>query len=116
MKILLTCFIFLLFSILSFAQFEFFNNNQQQKLFSEQSLDAIYLNPDSLMLDSIITEYKNSNSIPGLATMIVKDNNVIWSKNYGYRNVQNQLPVEDTTIFLTASISKTIVATAVMQL
>jgi len=107
---------FLFLPINSFAQLEFHNNNQQQKISSAQLTNTFNGNLDSLRLDSIIIAYKNTNSIPGLATLIVKDNKVIWSKNYGYRNVQNQLPVEDTTIFLTASISKTIVATAVMQL
>jgi CubicO group peptidase (beta-lactamase class C family) len=68
------------------------------------------------MLDSIILAYQNSLSIPGIATLIIKDNEVVWNKNYGYRNLQYQLPVEDSTIFLIVSISKTILATAVMQL
>jgi CubicO group peptidase (beta-lactamase class C family) len=67
-------------------------------------------------LDSIITAYKNAHSIPGIATLIVKEDKIIWRKNYGYKNLQLQLPVEDSTIFLTASISKTILVTAVMQL
>src|SRR3990170_5137473 len=109
-------FFFLLVTQVCFGQLEFLNNEQQQKISSEQLTNALSVNLDSLMLDSIIIAYKNSQSIPGIATMIVKDNEVIWNKNYGYRNLQNQLPVEDSTIFLMASISKTILATAVMQL
>ena len=67
-------------------------------------------------LDSAIVSYQNHYRVAGIATMIIKDNKIIWSKNYGYRDLQNQLPVEDSTFFLMASISKTIVATAVMQL
>ena len=73
-------------------------------------------NLDSLRLDSLIIAYKNSQSIPGIASLIVKDDRVIWNNNYGYRHRENQLPVEDSTLFLVASISKTILATAVMQL
>ena len=109
-------FFFLLVTQVCFGQLEFLNNEQQQKISSEQLTNALSVNLDSLMLDSIIIAYKNSQSIPGIATMIVKDNEVIWNKNYGYRNLQNQLPVEDSTIFLMASISKPILATAVMQL
>ena len=111
-----TLFFFLLITQICFAQLEFYNNEQQEKISTEQLTDALSVNLDSLMLDSIIIAYKNSQSIPGIATMIVKDNEVIWNKNYGYRNLQNQLPVEDSTLFLMASISKTILATAVMQL
>ena len=106
----------LLFQISSNAQLEFFTDEQQQKILSEQLTDAITINIDSLMLDSIIIDYKNSQSVPGIATLIIKDNNVIWNKNYGYRNLEYQLPVEDSTLFIMASISKTFMATAVMQL
>ncbi len=98
------------------AQQEFFNNKKQQKPSSEQLNDAFDANLDSLMLDSIILAYQNSLSIPGIATLIIKDNEIVWNKNYGYRNLQYQLPVEDSTLFLMASISKTITVTAVMQL
>jgi len=109
-------FFFFLVTQICFAQLEFFNHEQQQKISSEQLTNALTVNLDSLILDSIIIAYKNSQSIPGIATMIIKDNEVIWNKNYGYRNLQNQLPVEDSTFFLMASISKTFVATAIMQL
>lgn len=109
-------FFFLLITQICFAQLEFVNNNQQQKISTEQLSSAVNVNLDSLMLDSIIVAYKNSNSIPGIATLIIKNNKVIWNKNYGYRNLQLQLPVEDSTIFLIASVSKTVLATAVMQL
>ncbi len=111
-----TLFFFLFVSQISFAQLEFYRNEQPQKISSGQLTNALSVNLDSLMLDSLIIAYKNSQSIPGIATIIVKDNEVIWNKNYGYRNLQNQLSVEDSTIFLMASISKPILATAVMQL
>ena len=114
--ILRILFFFLLVTQICFAQLDFFNNEQQQKPSSEQLTDAFNVNLDSLMLDSIILAYQNSLSIPGIATLIIKDNEVVWNKNYGYRNLQYQLPVEDSTLFLMASISKTITVTAAMQL
>jgi CubicO group peptidase (beta-lactamase class C family) len=106
----------LLVTQICFAQLEFFNYEQKQKIESEQLTDAVNVNLDSLMLDSIITAYMNSENIPGAATLIIKNNELIWNKNYGYRNLELQLPVEDSTMFLMASISKTIMATAVMQI
>lgn len=105
-----------LYQVNVLAQFEFFNNQQQQKISSTQNTQAYSVNVDSVMLDSIITAYKNLESIPGIATLIIKDDKVIWYKNYGYRNLELQLPVEDSTLFLMASISKTFLATAIMQL
>ena len=113
LRILFFC---LLVTQISIAQLEFFNIEQQQKPSSEKLTDAFNVNLDSLMLDSIILTYQNSLSIPGIATLIIKDNEVVWNKNYGYRNLQNQLPVEDSTLFLMASISKTITVTAAMQI
>jgi CubicO group peptidase (beta-lactamase class C family) len=109
-------FFFLLVTQICFAQLEFFNNEQKQNTSFEQLTDNFTVNLDSLMLDSIITAYMNSENIPGAATLIIKNNEVVWNKNYGYRNLENQLPVDDSTLFLMASISKTILATAIMQL
>jgi CubicO group peptidase (beta-lactamase class C family) len=117
MKLILSLLIaYLLLEIKLFGQKEFLNISSNQKLFIEQSVSKANSNPDSLMLNSAIRSYMNSNNIAGLATLIVKDNQIVWNKNYGYRNVENQLPVEDSTIFLVASVSKLIIATAVMQL
>ena len=108
---------FLLFQVNAFAQLELLNNKQQQKISSEQLIDALNANLDSLMLDSIFTEYITSENIPGATGLIVnKNGDIMWSGNYGYRNLELQLPVEDSTMFLVASISKTFVATAIMQL
>ena len=113
---------FLLFVVLilyhsnTFAQLELNNNHHFQNIFSEQSKLAVNVNPDSAMIDSIITSEMNAKSIPGFASIIIKNNRIIWNKNYGYKNREQQLPVEDSTIFLIASTSKTFVATAVMQL
>jgi len=98
-----------------FAQFERLSHPQ---FYDEEKTDYLFKPAiiDSTQLDSIIIDYKNSLSIPGISTMIIKDNQIVWNKNYGYRNLQYQLPVEDSTIFLIVSISKIILATAVMQL
>ena len=101
---------------ISFAQLEFWRDNQQIPKSSQRPTKTLNVIIDSLTLDSIITAYRNSQSIPGIATLIIKNNEVIYNKNYGYRNLELQHPVDDSTLFLIASISKTIIATAVMQL
>jgi CubicO group peptidase (beta-lactamase class C family) len=106
----------ILYQVSLFAQLEFWSDNYQIQKSSQRPTESLNVNIDSLMLDSIITEYMNTELIPGNAALIIKENNVIWNKNYGYRNMELQLPVEDSTLFLIASISKTVMATAVMQL
>jgi CubicO group peptidase (beta-lactamase class C family) len=56
------------------------------------------------------------NHVPGAATWISKNGQVIWEQCYGYANLEDSIAVTDTTSFMLASISKTVVGTAIMQL
>jgi CubicO group peptidase (beta-lactamase class C family) len=67
-------------------------------------------------IDGIISRYMNEKHIPGLAATIVRDGETVWTGTYGYANVAAEKPVTPQTIFLLASVSKTITATALMQL
>ena len=49
------------------------------------------------------------------ACILIKDSNV-WSNGYGFYDIENNKPATTDTIYLTASISKTVTATALMQL
>jgi len=112
--IILSLTILFLFLINSFAQHERVVRSTSEQRKYDFSKPALI---DSTQLDSIITEYIASENIPGATGLIFKSNGeIIWSGKYGYRNLEYQLPVEDSTLFLMASISKTFVATAIMQL
>jgi CubicO group peptidase (beta-lactamase class C family) len=67
-------------------------------------------------LDSFFASYMSAYHIPGLAACIVRKDSIVWQGYYGYANIARGLPVTDSTIFMLASISKTITATALMQL
>jgi len=71
---------------------------------------------DSAGLDSVVSEISEQYHIPGLAACVVKDGRVAWKMNEGYANVDEEVAVTDATIFMLASISKTFVGIAVMQL
>ena len=115
-KIYLTLLAILLFQVSIYAQLKSYDNEGTNGFITKEHIDVFNVNLDSLMLDSIIVAYKNTNSIPGIASLIFKDGKIIWNKNYGYRNRELQLPVEDSTFFMIGSISKTFVATSIMQL
>ncbi|MDG6229857.1 MAG: serine hydrolase [Candidatus Thermoplasmatota archaeon] len=53
---------------------------------------------------------------PALSTCIIKDDEIIWSKGYGYYDILERKPATIDTIYVLASITKTIVGTAIMQL
>ena len=68
-------------------------------------------------VDSLVNRIAKSNDIKGLAIGIVFDNQTVFSKGYGYlKKDSNQREIDSTTPMLSASISKTFVATAILQL
>jgi CubicO group peptidase (beta-lactamase class C family) len=96
--------------------------NQSQNLFERsESSDKFRTNEsytvyDSTSLDSFIVAKMEESHIPGVAACIVNDNQVVWQGYYGYANIEENKQVNDSTVFLIASISKLFTATALMQL
>ena len=84
---------------------------------SLQNSTASYTSPlDSTALDSFIVKTMQDYHMVGLATCVIKDGQMRWHHNYGYANLEKNIPVTDSTLFMLASISKTFVTTAIMQL
>ena len=74
-------------------------------------------NPNpSPILDAEILNEMSTRNFPGASTIIVKNGEIVWVESYGFADIANSLPVEDTTVFLLASVSKLFTGTAVMQL
>ena len=67
-------------------------------------------------LDCTISDYIDKNDVPGIAVCIVKEDSTIWSKSYGYANIEKNMPMSIDAIMNIASISKTITAVAILQL
>lgn len=87
--------------------------SQKERLLNTFSKSAFI---DSTKLDFLIDSIMIADHIPGLTALInTKDDEIIWKRNYGYANLEMQQTVEDSTLFLIASISKTIIVTAIMQ-
>jgi len=56
--------------------------------------------------DAIVTKAMADSKIPGISVAIVRDGKVIYAKGFGYRDVENKLPVTTDTIFAIGSVSK----------
>ena len=67
-------------------------------------------------LDAFITQSMVQGGHPGLAALIIKNGEVVWRRNYGLAQVDPAVPVTDETLFMLASISKTITSVAFFQL
>lgn len=52
----------------------------------------------------------------GLSVAVVKDGKLHYTKSFGYKNLENQTPLQENHIFRIASISKSFTSTAIMQL
>ncbi len=53
---------------------------------------------------------------PGMAVAIVKDGTLIFGEGFGYRNIENKMPVTPQSIFAIASCSKAFTTTAIAML
>lgn len=56
--------------------------------------------------DAYVTQTMKDWKVPGAAIAVIKDGKVILSKGYGLRDVQNNLPIDEHTMFPIASITK----------
>jgi len=57
-----------------------------------------------------------ANSVPGIGVAVVQDGELVWSTGFGMADLENFVPATASTLFRLGSISKSITATAVMQL
>ena len=57
-------------------------------------------------IDDEINLLMNEYKAVGLSVAVVKDNEIIFSKGFGYRNLDDKLPVSPNTIFPIGSITK----------
>jgi CubicO group peptidase (beta-lactamase class C family) len=60
-------------------------------------------------IEKIITEWQ----VPGCAIGIIKNGTLIYAKGFGYRDLENKLPVTPNTLFPIASNSKLFTSTAI---
>ncbi len=70
----------------------------------------------SQSLNEFIQEKLRADNVPGLSACIVKNDRLVWSRGFGWADIENKTPMTDRTILNIGSASKTITATAVMQL
>jgi CubicO group peptidase (beta-lactamase class C family) len=55
-------------------------------------------------------------SLAGLSIAVVHDQAIVWSRGFGWADVDRKTPVTPDTRYRVASITKTFTATAIMQL
>jgi len=68
------------------------------------------------MLEVWIDAQLEYEQIPGIAVAIVHDQDLLWSRGFGYADLERKVAVSPQTIFSICSISKLFTSIAVMQL
>ncbi|WP_054710107.1 serine hydrolase [Bacillus sp. JCM 19041] len=67
-------------------------------------------------IDQLLSKWMKNEQIPGLGVSIVQGEDVLFSKGYGITDVHDGCKITTKSLFHTASISKTFVSLALMQL
>jgi CubicO group peptidase (beta-lactamase class C family) len=67
-------------------------------------------------LEAKAASFVKENRLPGAAVGIVHEDKLVWSKGIGFANVKKKRRADTKTLYRIASITKTVTATAVMQL
>src|ERR1700728_2476798 len=75
------------------------------------------LSPDKrTQIESAVTKFMASTHVPGLSVAVVENGEYEWASGYGLADVENNAPASEHALFRLASISKSLTATAAMQL
>lgn len=68
------------------------------------------------ILDAWLDAMKDFERLPGISVAVVKNQDIIYSKGFGFADLEKKVPMKPETIFSICSISKLFTSVAVMQL
>lgn len=83
---------------------------------ADTTKETAFISVNDAAFDHKISVLMKIAGLPSLTACIIKDNQMIWSKGYGYYDRSEQKPATTDTVYVLASVTKTIVGTALMQL
>lgn len=67
-------------------------------------------------IEAAAQKFLSSTSAPGISVAVVLDGKTAWVQGFGKADLENTAPATPETLYRLASVSKTITATAIMQL
>lgn len=63
-----------------------------------------------------IPEMMKQDNIPGVSIAFIDNGQIAWTKQYGYANLEDSIPINSQTVFTGASLSKPVTAIAALHL
>jgi len=91
---------------------------QAENKLPQASGEIIEINPENLeyFLDEFIPSEMESAHVPGLVITVVRSDEVLLAKGYGFADLDNQVPMTPQTNIRAGSVSKSVLATGVIRL
>ena len=102
----------LLLLILSFS----FAANLSAQAAPEAAAASTFSAEKRAKIESAAQRFISSTSTPGVSVSVVLDGKTVWAEGFGKADLENSVPVSPETLFRLASVSKTMTATAILQL
>lgn len=72
--------------------------------------------PEKSELEKYIYQQMTAAPLAGLAVSVVRNNEIVYAQGFGWADIDNEIPVIPSTLFMLASVSKTLTVTALMHI
>ncbi|WPN25848.1 serine hydrolase domain-containing protein [Pseudomonas marginalis] len=79
------------------------------------SVERLAINDDS-ELQTYLQGLMRSRKIPGVQIVVIKNREIVYSESLGYADLENKIPVSESSVFSINSIAKAFTGVALMQL
>lgn len=103
------------FSALSFSALSFFTMTCVAESSAKTSLDDSATKARLKKFEQFVSTQMAKEKIPGLSIGYQQDK-VIWTRGYGYADLENKIPAESNSSYRLASVTKPMTAVAILQL
>jgi serine beta-lactamase-like protein LACTB, mitochondrial len=67
-------------------------------------------------IEAAVSKFMSATHVPGISIAVVEDGELGWATGFGFADLENNVPASEHTLFRLASISKSLSATAAMEL
>ncbi len=68
------------------------------------------------VFDLWVEQHIDNRGVPGLSIAVVYDQEIVWSKGYGYSDLETKTPATPLTVYRIGSITKLFTSTAILQM
>ena len=68
------------------------------------------------VFDLWVEQHITHRDLPGLSIAVISDQDIVWSKGYGFSDLEQRIPATPSTVYRIGSITKLFTSTAILQL